>query len=49
MLRCLAKKVKINRGKERGSPKSVGFILWGPRISVPRALAIYPLVGKAFY
>lgn len=30
------------------SEESVGFILWGPRMSVPNLLSIHPLVSKIF-
>ncbi len=32
----------------RGSSKSLGFILWGPWISVPNLMAIHPTIVKTF-
>ena len=37
------------RGKVRGSPKTLAFIVWAPYISVPNFLPIYPVDVEIFH
>lgn len=41
--------ISSNRWKNKGSPKSVWFILWGPWMSLQSFVSIRPVVVNIFY
>ncbi len=38
----------LDRGKVKGSLKSIGFILWGPWMSVQNVMVVHPIVVEIF-